>query len=448
MKRKYSDEEIINIALSCGSIVKLRRQNFKVYLLMYKWGLTEKIREITNDTRIIRYNDNDIIQTAINCGTMGNFFKNHRKKYNDAHYRKLMPIIREKLGLPLEGFKYNDERLREIASKCTTKKDFEITSIGAYSAAIKRGPYTDKNGNIIYYVKGNPLANYKGLINTHGFFNDICKHMLPMGNLNNRLIYVFKFYDDNGKNHSAYIGLTYNINKRNDGHFNDKKSTVGNFIKENPTFRYEQEILTDNFVTPDVAKRLEEEYIQKFKNEGWYILNIARSGGLGSGKKIKNEDLKKVTEKYNNVYDFVRKEPNVTRILCKRGLYKEYTQHMKKRIKEFKLYTEDEILSAAKECSSYKDFILKYRTTMYEQSRRRNRLQKIQDVFNYQKSIDYKLERQRYSDDDIISTALECGVYEMFRKQQKNIYELARKRKLLPIIKELLQKNVRPPQEV
>jgi hypothetical protein len=276
---------------------------------------------------------------------------------------------------------YNDKILREIASKYETKKEFEIKHNGAVYMSKKRGPYINKNGEIINYVKGESFRKYKGLINTHEFYNDICKHMIPQGNLNNRIIYVFKFYDDNGNKHSAYIGLTYNINKRNEHHFNDKKSTICKFINENPSFRYEQEILTDDFVIPDIAKRLEKEYIQKFKNEGWNILNIARAGGLGSGEKIKNEELKKVTEKYNNVYDFVRKEPNVNRILSKRGLYKEYTQHMKKRIKEFKLYTEDEILCAAKECNSYNDFILKYRTTMYEQSRRRSRLQRIKDIF-------------------------------------------------------------------
>jgi len=90
--------------------------------------------------------------------------------------------------------------------------------------------------------------------------------MTPQGNLYKRVIYVYKFYNENNNKSHAYVGLTCNPDKRNQQHLQriTYKSPVKKFIESNPTFRYEFEVLTD-FLSPDIAKKAEEDYINKFK---------------------------------------------------------------------------------------------------------------------------------------------------------------------------------------
>ena len=49
----------------------------------------------------------------------------------------------------------------------------------------------------------------------NGWLDEICSHMMVIGNLKKRAIYCFEFED----NH-VYVGLTYNINKRRNEHLN------------------------------------------------------------------------------------------------------------------------------------------------------------------------------------------------------------------------------------
>jgi hypothetical protein len=178
---------------------------------------------------------------------------------------------------------YSDNDLRNIASQYKTRKEFEKGKQGAYHCAVNRGPFLDKKGNIIKYSKHYGSPKSLGLTNTFEFLNDICKHMTPQGNLYKRVIYVYKFYDENNNRSKAYVGLTYNPNKRNQQHTQrlTQKSVVKKFIENNPTFRYEFEVLTD-FIGTDIVGNLENDYINKFKKEGWIMLNVAKGGVLGS----------------------------------------------------------------------------------------------------------------------------------------------------------------------
>jgi len=49
-------------------------------------------------------------------------------------------------------------------------------------------------------------------------------------------------------------------------------------------------------------------------------------------------------------------------------------------------------------------------------------------------------DKRKYTDEDIINSALECGSYSLFRKQYDNTkWQQAYRRDLLPKIKEVLQ---------
>lgn len=108
----------------------------------------------------------------------------------------------------------------------------------------------------------------------HGWLDECTKHMTPLGSKFKRLIYAFEFPDK-----SAYIGLTYNSQKRKYRHMNDNDSQVYkhmNNTKLTPNFI----VLTD-YININQAIIFEAEFLEKYKMKGWKILNVSKTGGLG-----------------------------------------------------------------------------------------------------------------------------------------------------------------------
>lgn len=92
----------------------------------------------------------------------------------------------------------------------------------------------------------------------------------------NRLVYVYEFEERK----TAYIGITCNYERRNKQHMEGRcKSPVYNFIKETGIMPTAKQIT--EYIPFNEARILEGEYIKKYKDEGWVVLNKAKAGGLG-----------------------------------------------------------------------------------------------------------------------------------------------------------------------
>ena len=81
-------------------------------------------------------------------------------------------------------FKYSDEELRTRAKEFKHRSEFKKFDKPAYSAAYARG-----------------------------ILDDITTHMTPLGNLYNRLVYVYEFPQVN----AVYVGITYHEDRRKKG---------------------------------------------------------------------------------------------------------------------------------------------------------------------------------------------------------------------------------------
>jgi predicted GIY-YIG superfamily endonuclease len=142
---------------------------------------------------------------------------------------------------------------------------------------------------------------YKGayeFARLNGFLEDICNHMIVLGDMYKRCIYAFEFND----NH-VYVGLTFNINTREKDHLNDEKSQVYKHIKSTNS-KYNLIRLTD-YIPVVNARFKEQEYVKLYEKKGWTILNSAKAGGTG-GTPIKwsKDKCKKEALKYNHRNDF------------------------------------------------------------------------------------------------------------------------------------------------
>ena len=103
----------------------------------------------------------------------------------------------------------------------------------------------------------------------------ISTHMTLFGSKYKRCIYSYEFIEDK----CVYIGLTYNIIERQNGRDCHNNDQVTKHINETGYIPIRKQ-LTD-YVDVEMASKLEGEYLEKYKNNGWSILNIKPTGGIG-----------------------------------------------------------------------------------------------------------------------------------------------------------------------
>ena len=204
-------------------------------------------------------------EKALTCNSRNEFRLNFPSAYTACLRNNWLYDVCEHLnGYKSKGY-WNKENCQEIALKYKTRLDFHKNDSWVYRIAVK-----------------------------NDWLDDICSHMKVIGNLIKRCIYVYEFADN-----SAYIGLTFNIDDRNEKHI--KKGTVYNHIQITPTYILKQ--LTD-YIDVDEAKRLEDKYVKEYKKNGWTILNIIKTGGIGGNKFWTKEKCKKIASKYKTRSEF------------------------------------------------------------------------------------------------------------------------------------------------
>jgi hypothetical protein len=145
------------------------------------------------------------------------------------------------------------EKCKEIASNYNYKTDYIKHAQSAYKIA-KKNNWND----------------------------EICSHMIILGDKYKRLIYAYEFSDN-----YVYVGLTFNINKRNAKHLSitEKKLTpVAKHIVETNTLP-KLSVKTE-YLPTQMAQNVEKFYILEYKNNGWILLNKLDGGGLGASKYI------------------------------------------------------------------------------------------------------------------------------------------------------------------
>jgi len=183
------------------------------------------------------------------------------------------------------------EKCKEKALKYNTKKDFER--------------YDNKAFKSMYRNK----------------FLDVCSHMLKNENDSKRCIYSYEF-DDN----SVYVGLTNDHKKRNIRHKKENNSSV--FQHNKICSGYTFNLLTE-YIDMEDAKNLEGEYVEKYRNEGWNILNKVKTGSVG-GNTIKwtKEKCIEETQKYNTLKDLYTNSATIYHIILKNNWYDEICSHL------------------------------------------------------------------------------------------------------------------------
>lgn len=219
------------------------------------------------------------------------------------------------------GYWLNKENCRNEALKYTRISDFKKKSGGAYNSAKSNDWLNDITKHIVSKIKPvrywtienckieafkyktrtefkNKSAGAYGACLSNKWIDEVSAHMIKIGHRYKKCVYVFEFSDN-----YAYIGITYNIERRKHDRKKCKTDSVTKHIKKTnliPLFKQ----LTD-YIAVDEAVYLEGDYVQRYLKNGWNILNQSKTGSVGSVRKWTKERCIEEAKKYNNRADFM-----------------------------------------------------------------------------------------------------------------------------------------------
>lgn len=213
------------------------------------------------------------------------------------------------------------EDCKELIGKYTYLNDFTKKESGAYTTIIfnkwhdllKNLKRTQKPSGYWTYnrCKKHALKHTRRqdmddvprhYIYKYGWY-ELLDHMVRLPTLGTRYVYVFEFED----NH-AYIGLSYNTDKRKSDHLSSTStSSVRTHIEETNS-KYKFKVLTEALNMKDSSHE-ERRYIDEYKRNGWVVLNKNKGGSLGGGKKkYTYKQCKDKVSEYKTLKDFTLQE--------------------------------------------------------------------------------------------------------------------------------------------
>ena len=155
------------------------------------------------------------------------------------------------------------------------------------------------------------------------WINEICQHMLRMGSLKKRCVYVYEFPD----NH-AYIGLTHDLIERDARRKLKEGDQVTKYIKISnlkPIIKQ----LTD-YIPVEEAASLEIYFIKYYREHNWKVLNIAKGGVIGGNRLIwTKEKCQEESLKFKTRSEFKKKNDSAYKSAKRNGWFDEIISHMK-----------------------------------------------------------------------------------------------------------------------
>jgi hypothetical protein len=269
--------------------------------------------------------------------------------------------------------KWTKEKCQEEALKYNSRYKFQKKSNGAYTFSYRNGWLNDICSHMISTMKPTGYWNFEkckeeslkyknrtefsknsssayNAAHRNGWLDDICNHMIPTGNWFNRCIYSYEFPDN-----YVYVGLTYNLNVRQKNRDADVNDQVTVHIKKTSLNPIRKQ-LTD-YIDINDAIKLEGFYVEKYKSEGWNILNKSKTGAIGRRLiKWTKEKCKEEALKYDSKVDFYKNNSKCYDAVRRNKWIDEVCSHMKEKQKPKKYWTKEKCKEEALKYKTKTDF--------------------------------------------------------------------------------------------
>jgi len=192
--------------------------------------------------------------------------------------------------------------------------------------------------------------------------------------------------------------------------------------------------IISEFLDKDEAARLEDETVEKYRKNGWKILNSKRAGALGgTTTKWTKERCAEEVLKYNTIEEVKQNCPGAYNVIHKNNWAGELFAHI-----QFKLrtWTVEECVAEASKYSSPKEF-REGCGKAYVQAHKNGWLDKIYDHMNWPLP-------PRWTSDKCKAEALKCSSKKEFREKFAAAYIAATKNKWLEEVCAHMTSNIRP----
>jgi hypothetical protein len=333
------------------------------------------------------------------------------------------------------------EKCHEEALKWKNRKEFKNNSSRAYEAAVRL-----KCLNVVCEHMPNPnmnvwnverclelMKNYEtirelrltnkslyGAIHRLKLTDEMNKILKRTGNRFNKCIYSYEFSD----NH-VYVGLTYNIEEREKNRKKDFKDSVVKYMNLTGLTPIRKQ-LTD-YIPVDEASVLEGVYVEKYKNEGWIILNQAKTGGIGGYEiKLTKEVCANEALKYNTKVEFKNGSGSICATATKHGWINDICQHMIEIKKPNNYFSKEKCREISNNYNDLATFI-KENVNCYTIMKRNNWLEELTShmIDNMRKPNNY------YSKEYCHEVALKYNTKTDFINNEPKVYDAARKQKII-----------------
>ena len=196
---------------------------------------------------------------------------------------------RIKFGCKYCKIQYPKEVCHKAALNCKYRSEFAKTFKGEYFAALR-----------------------------NDWLDEICSHMVVVGNHYKRCIYAYEFPNIDGKDY-VYVGLTNHIHQRDLEH--GRKGAVYTFCRKHNLERPKPILLTE-YIDKEEAKEQEGIQLAKYVSNGWIPLNRVKTGGLGghlANDGFTFEECKARGQKYRKRSEWKREDYPTYYIASKRG---------------------------------------------------------------------------------------------------------------------------------
>ena len=108
-----------------------------------------------------------------------------------------------------------------------------------------------------------------------GWVDEICEHMILIGNKYNRCIYSYEFPD----NH-VYVGLTCNLERRQYDRNSDNADSVTAYAIQTGLQPIRKQLT--KYIPVKEAMKKEGEILNDYILNGWKPINKIKTGGIGS----------------------------------------------------------------------------------------------------------------------------------------------------------------------
>jgi hypothetical protein len=228
------------------------------------------------------------------CGNIGRFVEDPNNIHVD--FLKLLPITRVYHIINEHDTQYPNKPwlskflkkfkkiCQSVATSYETKEDFKLGQPKLYN-----------------------MIRYHDQLFPSDIWYDNLKKWTSIGSQTKKLVYVYEWPADNKGTKYAYVGLTYNENKRDKQHNNDKVVDLSPVIShiQKTGVQPIKKVVSDGYIDKLSAGKLECSTMKDYEEKGWSLLNTAPCGGFGG---VVNIRLIK-----NQFLDFF-KEPNNTDI--------------------------------------------------------------------------------------------------------------------------------------